>query len=257
MNQQKPAGRASDDASRTAQDIPDFLVEAAEAKPQHISGARDAGAAQDQRQRVDEKDAATSRPAGTGAAAQDAGAAGERPTDATDDDLLGLDELEGYGAQPQPQDAPRRRPMDPAEYEATQTAREQGREDGAWPEAGGAGMQRELYTRPRAPHKTQPAINDDAADGTYSPEGYAHDSNIAIGGGVLSGGHSYRRARKSRSSMQQGRYGQYLEVPKGRRSIFASRDRMRRRRSLFSIIAVIPVFVVIAIVIAQMISHLG
>lgn len=257
MNQQKPAGRASDDASRTAQDIPDFLVEAAEAKPQHISGARDAGAAQDQRQRVDEKDAATSRPAGTGAAAQDAGAAGERPTDATDDDLLGLDELEGYGAQPQPQDAPRRRPMDPAEYEATQAAREQGWEDGAWPEAGGAGMRRELYTRPRAPHKTQPAINDDAADGTYSPEGYAHDSNIAIGGGVLSGGHSYRRARKSRSSMQQGRYGQYLEVPKGRRSIFASRDRMRRRRSLFSIIAVILVFVVIAIVIAQMISHLG
>ena len=252
MNQQKPAGRASDDASRTAQDIPDFLVEAAEAKPQHISGARDAGAAQDQRQRVDEKDAATSRPAGTGAAAQDAGAAGERPTDATDDNLLGLDELEGYGAQPQPQDAPRRRPMDPAE-----AAREQGWEDGAWPEAGGAGMQRELYTRPRAPHKTQPAINDDAADGTYSPEGYAHDSNIAIGGGVLSGGHSYRRARKSRSSMQQGRYGQYLEVPKGRRSIFASRDRMRRRRSLFSIIAVILVFVVIAIVIAQMISHLG
>lgn len=256
MNQQKPAGRASDDASRTAQDIPDFLVEAAEAKPQHISGARDAGAAQDQRQRVDEKDAATSRPAGTGAAAQDAGAAGERPTDATDDDLLGLDGLEGYGAQPQPQDAPRRRPMDPAEYEAAQAAREQGWEDGAWPE-GGAGMQRELYMRPRAPHKTQPAINDDAANGTYSPEGYAHDSNIAIGGGVLSGGHSYRRARKSRSSMQQGRYGQYLEVPKGRRSIFASRDRMRRRRSLFSIIAVILVFVVIAIVIAQMISHLG
>lgn len=256
MNQQKPAGRASDDASRTAQDIPDFLVEAAEAKPQHISGARDAGAAQDQRQRVDEKDAATSRPAGTGAAAQDADAADERPTDATDDDLLGLGGLEGYGAQPQPQDAPRRRPMDPAEYEAAQAAREQGWEDGAWPE-GGAGMQRELYTRPRAPHKTQPAINDDAADGTYSPEGYAHDSNIAIGGGVLSGGHSYRRARKSRSSIQQGRYGQYLEVPKGRRSIFASRDRMRRRRSLFSIIAVILVFVVIAIVIAQMISHLG
>lgn len=256
MNQQKPAGRASDDASRTAQDIPDFLVEAAEAKPQHISGARDSGAAQGQRQRVDEKDAATSRPAGTGAAAQDADVADERPADATDDDLLGLDGLEGYGAQPQPQDAPRRRPMDPAEYEAAQAAREQGWEDGAWPE-GGAGMQRELYTRPRAPHKTQPAINDDAADGTYSPEGYAHDSNIAIGGGVLSGGHSYRRARKSRSSIQQGRYGQYLEVPKGRRSIFASRDRMRRRRSLFSIIAVILVFVVIAIVIAQMISHLG
>ena len=32
MNQQKPAGRASDDASRPEQDIPDFLVEAAEAK---------------------------------------------------------------------------------------------------------------------------------------------------------------------------------------------------------------------------------
>ncbi len=147
--------------------------------------------------------------------------------------------------------------MDPAEYEAAQVAREQGWEDGSWPADGTTGMQRELYTRPRTPHKTQPAINDDAADGTYSPEGYAHDSNIAIGGGVLSGGHSYRRARKSRSSMQQGRYGQYLEVPKGRRSIFASRDRMRRRRSLFSIIAVILVFVVIAIVIVQMVSRLG
>ena len=57
MNQQKPAGRASDDASRPEQDIPDFLVEAAEAKPQHISGARDAGAAPDQRPRAGEKNA--------------------------------------------------------------------------------------------------------------------------------------------------------------------------------------------------------
>ena len=242
MNQQKPAGRASDDASRPEQDIPDFLVEAAEAEPQHIGGARDAGAAPDQRQRTGEKNAATSQAAVTGVAA-DTGAAGATAGDAADDDLLGLDELEAYGAEPQPQDAPRRRPMDPAEYEAAQVAREQGWEDGSWPAD--------------APHKTQPAINDDAADGTYSPEGYAHDSNIAIGGGVLSGGHSYRRARKSRSSMQQGRYGQYLEVPKGRRSIFASRDRMRRRRSLFSIIAVILVFVVIAIVIVQMVSRLG
>lgn len=256
MNQQKPAGRASDDASRPEQDIPDFLVEAAEAKPQHISGARDAGAAPDQRPRAGEKNAATSQTAATGVAAE-TGAVGAAAGDAADDDLLGLDELEAYGAESQPQDAPRRRPMDPAEYEAAQAAREHRWEDGSWPADGATGMQRELYTRPRAPHKTQPAINDDAADGTYSPEGYAHDSNIAIGGGVLSGGHSYRRARKSRSSMQQGRYGQYLEVPKGRRSIFASRDRMRRRRSLFSIIAVILVFVIIAIVIVQMVSRLG
>lgn len=254
MNQQKPAGRASDDTSRTAQDIPDFLVEAAEAKPQHISGARDAGATQDQRPRTGEKGAAAGQAAAADIAPE-AGAASASSGDAADEDLFGLDELEGYDTEPQAQGAPRRRPMDPTEYEAAQAAREQGWEDGAW--SAGDGMQRELYTRPRAPHKTQPAINDDAADGTYSPEGYAHDSNIAIGGGVLSGGHSYRRARKSRSSMQQGRYGQYLEVPKGRRSIFASRDRMRRRRSLFSIIAVILVFVAIAIVIAQMASRLG
>ena len=113
MNQQKPAGRASDDTSRTAQDIPDFLVEAAEAKPQHISGARDADATQDQRPRTGEKGAAAAQAAATGVAAE-TGAVGAAAGDTADDDLLGLDELEAYGAESQPQDAPRRRPMDPA-----------------------------------------------------------------------------------------------------------------------------------------------
>ena len=105
--------------------------------------------------------------------------------------------------------------MDPAEYEAAQVAREQGWEDGSWPADGATGMQRELYTRPRTPHKTQPAINDDAADGTYSPEGYAHDSNIAIGGGASSRGRAQTAAPALACGRNTGRSRRRPRAPRG------------------------------------------
>ena len=60
---------------------------------------------------------------------------------------------------------------------------------------------------------------------------------------------SGRSYRKSRSEMSQLRrdlhYGQYLEIPKGRRDIFASRERKMRIRSAVALGAVIAVLCVI------------
>ena len=108
------------------------------------------------------------------------------------------------------------------------------------------------YTRARTPHKTVAPIDDfenqASADGF---EGFTHDSDYANRGSVLSG----RSYRKSRSEMPQLRrdlhYGQYLEIPKGRRDIFASRERKMRIRSVVALIAVIAILCVIVFFVWQ------
>lgn len=109
------------------------------------------------------------------------------------------------------------------------------------------------YVRQRTPHKTQEAI-DDLGDGGGT-ERYTHDSNIAVSGGAFSGGRAYRKARSRRSSMQGGQYGQYLEVPKGRRSIFESREKARRRRSIAALAAIILVLGLIVIFIVHLVTR--
>lgn len=260
LNRARGTRQAEQDGSD--QDIPNFLVEAANSAPHRAGG-------DDEARSLGEKDAtAAAAPSDSGMTASadgpnavpgealepTAAQGGSAPDAIPGNDPLGIDDYAEYGdypyASPAQPGADGRKPMDPAAYEM-----------GALDWQSGAGASREVagrspYVRQRTPHKTQPAIDDNAEDGAYSPEGYAHDSNIAIGG-VLSGGHTYRRARKAQSTVQRGRYGQYLEVPKGKRSIFATRNQMRRRRSLAITIAIILVFVVVAIVIAQMIAKLG
>jgi cell division septal protein FtsQ len=46
-------------------------------------------------------------------------------------------------------------------------------------------------------------------------------------------------------------YGQYLEIPKGRRDIFASRERKMRIRSVIALIAVIVILAVIVFFVWQ------
>lgn len=110
--------------------------------------------------------------------------------------------------------------------------------------------QRAPYVRAPRPHKTVEPIDDLAADESPA-ERYSHDSGYATGGNPLSG-HGYR---KSRSDMPQLRrdlkYGQYLEIPKGRRDIFASRERKMRIRSVIALIAVIVILAVIVFFVWQ------
>jgi hypothetical protein len=108
------------------------------------------------------------------------------------------------------------------------------------------------YTRARTPHKTVAPISDfDNQANADGFEGFTHDSDYANRGSVLSG----RSYRKSRSEMPQLRrdlhYGQYLEIPKGRRDIFASRERKMRIRSVIALIAVIVILAVIVFFVWQ------
>ncbi len=96
------------------------------------------------------------------------------------------------------------------------------------------------YVRPRTAHRSVEPI-DDLADDIADDEAHvSHDSEFALSGSPISG-HGYRRSRHDGQQLRQDlHYGQYLEVPKGRRDIFVKRDRAGRRRT----IAVVAVLVV-------------
>ena len=86
------------------------------------------------------------------------------------------------------------------------------------------------YARQRAQHRSVDPIDDFAA-GDIAPEATTHDSDYVGSRGM--GGRSYRRSREQGEQLRRDlHYGQYLEIPKGRRDIFVSRERKSRRRSL-------------------------
>ena len=117
-----------------------------------------------------------------------------------------------------------------------------------------APAQRSTYVRQRAPRRTQEAIDDLAEDD--NPVEYAHESNVTVGGSI--GDRKYRKARSEISQFQKNnRYGQYLEIPKGRRSIFAKRERARRRQSAIAAIVVLGILAVAAYIVWQFMSHLS
>ena len=95
----------------------------------------------------------------------------------------------------------------------------------------------DTFVRTPKARVTQPPINDDTL--SQPEEVYTHDSDF-VNDGPLSSGRGYRR---SRSEMQQLRrdlhYGQYLEIPKGRRDIFVSRERSSRARTIIALLLVL------------------
>jgi hypothetical protein len=110
------------------------------------------------------------------------------------------------------------------------------------------------YVRKRTPHRSQGTL-DDLNEDSESSATYTHDSNISVGGATPLSGMQYRRARSNMSRVKGSRYGQYLEIPKGRRSIFASRERARRRNSVLALFAVIILLVLAAMVIWNMMQN--
>ena len=102
------------------------------------------------------------------------------------------------------------------------------------------------YVRRPRPRKTQEAINDLEQDESYA-QSFTHDSNVTVGSRNPLSGTVYSRSRDSMPQLQRSlHYGQYLEIPKGRRQIFSSRERSAAIRSR----AVTAVIVIILIVVA-------
>ena len=108
------------------------------------------------------------------------------------------------------------------------------------------------YVRKRTPHRSQGTLDDLTAEDSESSATYTHDSNISVGGATPLSGMEYRRARNNMSRVKGSRYGQYLEIPKGRRSIFASRERARRRNSVLALFVVMLLLVLAAMFIWNM-----
>lgn len=111
------------------------------------------------------------------------------------------------------------------------------------------------YVRKPRPRRTQEAINDLEQDETYA-QGFTHDSNVTVGGRTPLSGTVYSRSRQKMPQLQRDlHYGQYLEIPKGRRQIFSSRERSAAIRSRAITAVIIIVLIVIAIVAWMLIQH--
>lgn len=103
------------------------------------------------------------------------------------------------------------------------------------------------YVRKPRPRKTQEAIDDLAEDNTPSAT-YAHDSNVAVGGSTPLAGRPYSRSRSNMGKLQRDlHYGQYLEIPKGKRQIFASRQRSQQIRARVVMGIIIVVLILVAV----------
>ena len=113
------------------------------------------------------------------------------------------------------------------------------------------------YIRQPKPRKTAEAIDDLGEDESYSA-GFAHDSNIAVGGSLPLSGQPYRRSRADMGKLQRDlHYSQYLEIPKGRRQIFASRERERQIRCRIAAVVVIVVLLLATLLILRLGGALG
>jgi hypothetical protein len=107
-------------------------------------------------------------------------------------------------------------------------------------------QQQPAYTRPRKQRRAQGTINDLDQDSAFPSDGsYAHDSNFAVGGTTPFAGRQYRRSRSDIDKLQRdSQYGHYLQIPKGKRSIFVSRERTRRRNAMIAVVVIVALIII-------------
>lgn len=115
--------------------------------------------------------------------------------------------------------------------------------------------QRTPYVRRPRPRKTQEAINDLEQDESYA-QGFTHDSNVTVRSRNPLSGTVYSRSRGSMPQLQRSlHYGQYLEIPKGKRQIFSSRERSAAIRSRAITVAIVIILIVVAFIAWQILMQ--
>ncbi len=113
---------------------------------------------------------------------------------------------------------------------------------------------RKPYVPKVRPRKTQEAINDLEEDESFAA-GFTHDSNVTVGSLNPLSARAYNRSRGGIAQLQRDlHYGQYLEIPKGKRQIFSSRERSAAVRSRAAIAIIMIVLVIIAFFAWQLIA---
>lgn len=100
------------------------------------------------------------------------------------------------------------------------------------------------YVRKRPVHQSMGTI-DDYANAQDEIPNVTHDSGYTNPGTPISG-RSYKRSRAQGEQLRRDlHYGQYLEIPKGRRDIFASREKNTRIKTAVALLALIVVLVLV------------
>ena len=93
-----------------------------------------------------------------------------------------------------------------------------------------------VYERPARPRKTAEPINDMSETGSVDAI-YVSDSAYS-GKGLTDS--SYRRSRSGMNQLRRDlHYGQYLEIPKGRRDIFRRKERLHNFGALLGAVLVL------------------
>ena len=110
------------------------------------------------------------------------------------------------------------------------------------------------YVRKERPRHTAAAIDDMEADELYARVQYQHDSNITIGrtNPFSRSSRAYRSAQRRVPQLHQGHsYGRYLEVPKGRMSLFSMEQQRRQRRNILMVVALIALIALIVFLVLR------
>ena len=93
-----------------------------------------------------------------------------------------------------------------------------------------------VYERPARPRKTAEPINEMTETGSIDAV-YVSDSDYS-GKGLSDS--SYRRSRSGMNQLRRDlHYGQYLEIPKGRRDIFRRKERWHNFGALVAVLFVL------------------
>lgn len=103
-----------------------------------------------------------------------------------------------------------------------------------------------IYVRPRPEHRSVEPIDDFAQEADPLTD-LPHESAYVPRSSMLEG-RSYRRSRAEISQLRKNlQYGQYLEIPKGRREIFVSREKRSRLKTVIALLLIILILAVVIV----------
>lgn len=114
-------------------------------------------------------------------------------------------------------------------------------------------LNRKPYVRRERPRRSAEAIDNLEEDDNYSSANYCHDSNVSVGGTGPFSGRVYSKSRANVGRMQRtSHYARYLEIPKGKRQIFASQERARQVRSRAWLVAIFAILLVALVLVLSL-----
>lgn len=113
------------------------------------------------------------------------------------------------------------------------------------------------FVRSSVPRRTVEPVDRLAEDEAEAAIEYVHDSDFHTTTFRPISGLEYRRQQQELGKFREGRrYGQYLEIPKGRRTIFAHEERGRRIKSVLALLFVVGLLAGVAFLIWELLGRL-